>query len=117
MLGRLPEDVLAFYDRAGLLPRDERRDLQLMAGQSSTFWASTTTSRTTPAPERARAPSRSTTPGRPEEDCVFAIAGLFRFVRNPRGRYTDWGWEIDASGLGGAAACASTRCDPDCRST
>ena len=30
---------------------------------------------------------------------MFAIEGLFRFVRNPRGRYTDWGWEIDPTGL------------------
>ena len=27
------------------------------------------------------------------------MAGQFRFVRNPRGRYTAWNWEIDPGGL------------------
>ncbi len=99
VVGRLPEDVLAFYDRAGLLPRISTADLQLMAGQSVDFLGVNYY-----FPNYASAGARESAfalnnTGRPEEDCVFAIGGLFRFVRNPRGRYTDWGWEIDASGL------------------
>jgi 6-phospho-beta-glucosidase len=39
------------------------------------------------------------TSGNPADPCLFAIEGLFRMVRNPPGRYTEWGWEIDPSGL------------------
>ena len=39
------------------------------------------------------------TSGRAEEDCQFSIKGLFRFVKNPKGRFTRWGWEIDPEGL------------------
>ena len=99
VLGRLPEDVVAFYDRADLLPPLSAADLQLMAAQRVDFLGVNYY-----YPNYASAGARESVfalnnTGRPEEDCVFAIEGLFRFVRNPRGRYTDWGWEIDASGL------------------
>ncbi len=99
VLGRLPEDVVAFYDRAGLLPSISAADLKLIASQLVDFLGVNYY-----YPSYASAGARESAfalnnTGRPEEDCVFAIGGLFRFVRNPRGRYTDWGWEIDASGL------------------
>ncbi|NLI78415.1 MAG: beta-glucosidase [Candidatus Riflebacteria bacterium] len=39
------------------------------------------------------------TSGARGEDCALALAGRFRSVRNPAGRYTDWGWEIFPDGL------------------
>jgi len=99
VLGRLPADVVAFYDRARLLPSMSASDLQLLAGQVVDFLG---VNYYYPNYASAGAPATAfalNNTGRPEDDCVFAIEGLFRFVRNPRGRYTNWGWEIDASGL------------------
>lgn len=32
--------------------------------------------------------------GDPHEDCKFSLRGCFDLVKNPKGRYTDWAWEI-----------------------
>jgi 6-phospho-beta-glucosidase len=34
-----------------------------------------------------------------EEACRFSLAGCFSLVSNPRGRFTDWNWEIDPDTL------------------
>jgi 6-phospho-beta-glucosidase len=99
VLGKLPEDVLAFYDRAGLLPPMSAADLELVAGQAVDFLGVNYYFPNHASAGASRSAFALNNTGRSEEECVFAIAGLFRFVRNPRGRYTDWGWEIDASGL------------------
>ena len=39
------------------------------------------------------------TSGNKDEDCHFSIKGQFKFVKNPKGRYTDWAWEIYPPGL------------------
>ncbi|MCA9778348.1 MAG: beta-glucosidase [Candidatus Eremiobacteraeota bacterium] len=50
-------------------------------------------------PQHARAEARRDSfhinnSGNPDDDCKFALRGCFEMVRNPRGRYTDWAWEI-----------------------
>ena len=37
--------------------------------------------------------------GRPGEGCRFALKNCFAFVENPKGRYTNWHWEIDPDSL------------------
>ena len=37
--------------------------------------------------------------GDPQETSRFSLQGLFRFVQNPRGRHTDWNWEVDPDSL------------------
>jgi 6-phospho-beta-glucosidase len=37
--------------------------------------------------------------GNPEEACKFALDGCFEMVKNPKGRYTDWAWEIHPATL------------------
>jgi len=99
LLGRFPPDVEAAYADRGLLPTLTDGDRALLAEPSVDFLGLTYY-----YPHYASAPAPDTsfhlnTSGRPDEDCIFSIAGCFRFVRNPRGRYTDWGWEVDPSGL------------------
>jgi 6-phospho-beta-glucosidase len=102
MLGHYPGDIWALYDQCGLLPT-LANDNELALFQQDTIdfigvnyyyphYASADASETS---------FRLNTSGRrnPDEDCQFSIAGLFRFVKNPRGRYTDWDWEIFPEGL------------------
>jgi 6-phospho-beta-glucosidase len=99
LLGTLPRDVLDLYARCGLLPAMDARDLDRLARHPADFVGVNYY-----YPHHASADARETrfflnTSGRREEECLFSIEGLFRFVRNPHGRTTDWDWEIDPSGL------------------
>ncbi|MCX5796908.1 MAG: family 1 glycosylhydrolase [Elusimicrobia bacterium] len=97
--GRFPEDVRELYSRKGLLPPGLEETAALLRGAPPDFLGVNYY-----YPQYASADAPGTrfhlnTSGRPEEDCEFSIAGLFRFVKNPRGRFTAWGWEIDPEGL------------------
>jgi 6-phospho-beta-glucosidase len=99
LLGRFPEDMLALYQEHDVLPEMSADDLALLAERAVDFVGVNYY-----FPHHASADASDTqfflnTSGRPEEECTFSIKGLFRFLRNPRGRYTDWGWEVDPSGL------------------
>lgn len=95
LAGRYPEDVSALYRRCGLAPVGEvdfARDTVDWLGVNYYF------------PHHASADAPSTDyhlniSGEKQEASRFAIEGLFRFVQNPRGRYSDWNWEIDPKGL------------------
>lgn len=55
-------------------------------------------------PHHARAEATDTqfhinNSGNPDESCKFSLQGCFQLVRNPKGRYTDWAWEIDPETL------------------
>ena len=93
--GRYPEDVLALYERCGLLPEGEAD----FAGDA-VDWIGVNYY----YPHHASADAPGTAfhlpkAGDPGETSRFSVEGLFRFVQNPRGRYTDWNWEIDPDGL------------------
>jgi beta-galactosidase len=97
--GRFPEDIRELYGRNGLLPRGLEETQALIQGAPPDFLG---VNYYYPHYASADAPQTRfhlNTSGRPEEDCEFAIQGHFRFVKNPRGRFTAWGWEIDPEGL------------------
>jgi 6-phospho-beta-glucosidase len=99
LLGEFPRDVVELYRRCGILPEMTREDLALFADDTVDFVGVNYY-----FPHYASADARETvfglnTSGNKEEDCQFSIEGLFKFVRNPRGRYTDWAWEIYPPGL------------------
>lgn len=96
LLGRLPEDTVALYESCGILPSIGASDLDgaLVDFLGVNYYFPNHAS--ADAGETAFALNNS---GRKEDASAFALAGLFRFVRNPKGRYTDWAWEIDPNGL------------------
>jgi beta-galactosidase len=97
--GRFPEDIRELYGRQGLLPRGLEETAALLKSAPPDFLG---VNYYYPHYASAHAPQTRfhlNTSGRPEEDCEFAIGGLFRFVKNPRGKFTAWGWEIDPDGL------------------
>lgn len=95
LLGRYPADIQEWYAGCGLLPPGRLEfPLDTVDWMGVNYYY----------PQYAAADASETafhinTSGNPDEDCHFSVAGEFRFVRNPRGRYTDWNWEIDPEGL------------------
>lgn len=99
LCGRYPADVLALYREHGLLPRWDADELLAFQEDSVDFLGVNYY-----YPQHASADAADTgfalnTSGEAGDQCIFSIAGLFRFVRNPAGRVTEWGWEIDPDGL------------------
>ncbi|AWK89462.1 GH1 family beta-glucosidase [Azospirillum thermophilum] len=99
LLGRFPEDAVELYRRNHILPEMRREDLDMVAADSVDFIGVNYY-----FPHYASADATETlfglnTSGNRDEDCHFSIKGLFKFVRNPKGRYTDWAWEIYPPGL------------------
>jgi beta-glucosidase/6-phospho-beta-glucosidase/beta-galactosidase len=99
LIGAFPDDVQRLYSRYGAAFDGTAEDLRLFREASADFVG---VNYYMPYYVRAGAPSTQfflNISGRAEEECTFAVEGLFRFVRNRGGRYTAWGWEIDPSGL------------------
>ncbi len=98
ILGRYPTDMLAFHERRGLAAGIEPGDLEGLAAGRADFAG---VNYYYPHHASADAPETrfalNITGG--GQDCELALAGLFRMVKNPRGRYTAWGWEIEPDGL------------------
>ncbi len=95
LLGRYPQDVVALYRRCGLGPEglfDFSSDTVDWVGVNYYL----------PHHATAHAPTTDfhlNTSGDPQDASRFSLQGLFRFVQNPRGRYTDWNWEVDPQAL------------------
>ncbi len=95
--GRYPEDVVKLYDRLGYLPEGHDRlcDTARLDFLGVNYYyphyavAATSTS-----------DFHLNTSGEKSEPCRFSLADCFAFAQNPRGRYTDWNWEIDPETLG-----------------
>lgn len=97
--GRFPADIRDYYAKAGLLPEGLEETEALLRAAPLGFLGVNYY-----YPHYASADATDTNfhmniSGRAEEDCQFSVKGLFRFVKNPRGRFTRWGWEIDPEGL------------------
>jgi beta-galactosidase len=97
--GTVPEDLLELGHRHGLLPVREPEDERRLAQDTVDFLGVNYY-----FPHHASASARDTrfalnTSGRKEDRSQFSLGGLFALVRNPRGRYTDWDWEIFPEGL------------------
>jgi 6-phospho-beta-glucosidase len=99
LLGRYPEDVLRLYRDHHLLPQWDAGELLAFQEDSLDFVG---VNYYYPHYASADAPSTGfamNTSGERGDQGAFSIGGLFRFVRNPRGRFTDWDWEIDPEAL------------------
>lgn len=101
ILGQYPEDVLDLYRRNDVMPDASAAELALFREDTIDFIGVNYY-----YPHYASADATDTefhlnTTGSRDaaDDCKFSIKGLFRFVRNPKGRYTDWDWEIYPEGL------------------
>ena len=97
--GGFPADICDLYAHRGILPQGLEETAALLRRASLGFLGLNYY-----YPHYATSDARETsfhlnTSGEAEEACLFSIAGLFRFVRNPRGKFTNWGWEIDPGGL------------------
>jgi len=95
--GEFPEDIMYLYESRGIL--DRRLDRDLIRKGTVDFLGVNYY-----YPHHASAAADETafflnTSGRREEACQFSLAGLFRFVPNPEGRFTDWGGGVDPEGL------------------
>ncbi len=99
LLGRFPEEALALYNRCGFLPEISADDRALLAAPSADFVGVNYYYPHHVSAEASGNDFHLNTSGRQDENCRFSIGGLFRFVRNPRGQYTDWAWEIHPDGL------------------
>ncbi len=91
--GRFPADIEALYASCDLLPEPVAVD-EPVDFLGVNYYYPQYASR-----EAAASDFHLNTSGRPEEECRFSLAGQFRFVKNPRGSFTDWNWEIDPGGL------------------
>lgn len=99
LLGRFPSDVWSLYEGCGIAPLLSEADRARIATARPGFLG---VNYYYPQHASAAAPVTQfhlNTSGARDEDCTFSLAGLFRFVKNPAGRYTDWGWEIFPEGL------------------
>jgi len=99
LLGDFPSEALNLYRQHGILPEMPHADLDLFQQDSVDFIGVNYY-----FPHYASADASETrfglnTSGNKDEDCEFSIKGLFKFVKNPQGRYTDWAWEIYPPGL------------------
>jgi 6-phospho-beta-glucosidase len=99
LLGDFPPEALNLYKQHGILPEMKFADLDLFQQDSVDFIGVNYY-----FPHYASANASETrfglnTSGNKDEDCEFSIKGLFKFVKNPKGRYTDWAWEIYPPGL------------------
>lgn len=99
ILGEFPHDVLAFYQEQNLLPMMQSQDLALIKNTSIDFIGVNYYYPHYASSDAPKTEFGINNTGAKEEDCLFSIAGLFRFVKNPHGKYTDWGWEIDPQAL------------------
>jgi beta-galactosidase len=97
--GRFPEDIRELYSRHGLLPKGLEETAALLKGAPPDFLGVNYYYPHYASADAPRTQFHLNTSGRPAEDCLFSIQGLFRFVKNPRGKFTAWGWEIDPEGL------------------
>jgi 6-phospho-beta-glucosidase len=97
--GEFPKDIWALYAKCGLLPDVSAEELKLIKEQKVDFigvnyyyphFASAD------APESAY---HLNTSGDKNDDCIFSIKDLFRFVKDKHGKFTDWGWQIYPEGL------------------
>ena len=88
--GRYPDELVELYQQRGIAP-ESPHDLchapPAFLGVNYYY------------PHHARAEAERDSfhinnSGDPDDACKFALRGCFEMVKNPRGRYTDWAWEI-----------------------
>ncbi|MBF0406614.1 MAG: beta-glucosidase [Candidatus Riflebacteria bacterium] len=93
--GKFPQKASELYHKAGIFPNISDSDMNLFENGNlldfigvNYYYPHYATS------EAAETSFHLNTSGNRNESCMFSIEGLFRFVKNPTGIYTDWAWEI-----------------------
>jgi 6-phospho-beta-glucosidase len=97
--GAYPADIWALYERCGLLPEHTPEELALFKADTIDYIGVNYYYPHFASADAKESAYHLNTSGNKNEDCIFAIKDLFRFVKNPNGKFTDWGWEIDPEGL------------------
>ncbi|MFA6029586.1 MAG: family 1 glycosylhydrolase [Elusimicrobiota bacterium] len=97
--GSFPADVAELYARRGLLPAGLEETAALLRRTRPGFLGVNYYSSHHASADAPSSRFHLNVSGRPEEDCLFSLEGFFRFVKDPRGRFTDWGWAVDPPGL------------------
>jgi beta-galactosidase len=97
--GTLPEELVDLGRRHALWPQQSPEDIRALGEDTVDFLGVNYY-----YPHHASAAAADTlfrlnTSGERAEKSQFSLAGLFALVRNSRGRYTDWDWEIFPPGL------------------
>ncbi len=99
LLGKYPEDVWNLYSDSNLLPEHSAEELALFQEDSVDFIGVNYYYPHFASADAQESSYHLNTSGNKNEDCKFAIKNVFRFVKNPNGKFTDWGWEIKPEGL------------------
>ncbi len=97
--GCYPDDIWQLYKSCGLLPEHTPEELELFGRHTIDFIGVNYYYPHFASADAQESAYHLNTSGDKNEDCKFSIRGLFRFVKNPNGRFTDWGWEIYPDGL------------------
>lgn len=88
--GKYPERLLDHYSSLGIAPESPLRLTHAPPAFLGVNYYY-------PHHARAEAPRDAfhiNNSGDPDDSCKFALHGCFEMVKNPKGRYTDWAWEI-----------------------
>jgi 6-phospho-beta-glucosidase len=99
LLGTYPADLLARTQALWGVPRFAPGDDALLRQNRCDFIGLNYYRRETVVASPDETRQQSNNSGEPGSGGEFGFKGLFRFVRNPDGVYTDWDWEIWPQGL------------------
>jgi 6-phospho-beta-glucosidase len=99
LIGNYPKDIWELYKSCDLLPKHTAEELQLIQKNLVDFMGVNYYYPQYASSDAPESIYHLNTSGKKEEDCKFAIKNIFRFVKNPQGNFTNWGWEIHPEGL------------------
>lgn len=97
--GHYPEELLAQTQALWGVPRFEEGDDALLRENICDFIGLNYYRRETVVANPDETRTASNHSGEPNSGSEFGFKGLFKFVKNPDGVYTDWDWEIWPQGL------------------
>lgn len=98
--GQFPADIWNEFARRNVLPNLSVTDSTCIARHPVDFLGvNYYYPRHAAATTDARDDFHLNVSGRRDEDCRFVLGDWFELVKNPRGRFTAWGWEIEPDGL------------------
>lgn len=97
--GEYPKDIWDFYKEKNLLPEHTDEELKLFKEDTIDFIGVNYYYPHFASADATEDAYHLNTSGNKNEDCKFSIKGVFKFVKNPHGKYTDWGWEINPEAL------------------
>jgi 6-phospho-beta-glucosidase len=99
MKGQFPEDIVSFYKKCNLQADLSEQEAQLIKNQKIDFIGVNYYYPHFVSHEATESAYHLNTSGNKNDDCIFSIKDLFRFVKDQNGKFTDWGWQIYPEGL------------------